>query len=121
MTIATFSIVSRLAGSAFGCSVSWVAMVILLDAALRLANPTDLGGELGGALWEELVELLDGDARFLAQRADRRGRPGGEVPLAHEAHDLPVAVRQLIDAVLAGDLLGDALVPLCGIGEEAFG
>src|SRR6266498_1381370 len=111
MTIATFSIVSGSEGSVFGCSSSSVMVSSFLDAALGLGDAADLGGKLGRPLGEELVELLDGDAGFLAERADRGGGSGGEVALAHELDDEPVAVGQLGDAVLGGDRLGDLLVP----------
>src|SRR5919197_1149845 len=57
---------------------------------------------------------------ILAERADRRGAPAGEVALPHEADDEPVTVRELGDPVQCGDRLGDLLVPLRGVGQEAF-
>src|SRR5215207_4328248 len=92
ITIETLTIVSDSAGMSGGCSSSSVIVRSFLDAALRLGNAADLGGELGRPLGEELVELLDRDARLLPQRPDRRGRASGEVTLAHEPHDQPVAV-----------------------------
>src|SRR5512133_510149 len=121
ITIATFSIVFGAALIVCGCSSSSVIACSLLDAALGLGDAADLGGELGGALREELVELLDRDAGFLAERADRGRVARVEVALAHEADDEPVPVGQLGDPVLPRDLLGDPLVPLLGIGQEAFG
>ena len=47
--------------------------------------------------------------------------PVCEVAVAHEADDEPVPVGQLGDAVLGGDRLGDLLVPLLRVGEEALG
>src|SRR6266511_2677268 len=120
-TIATFSIVSGSIASSCGCSSSSVNVSSLLHAAFGLGDAADLGCELGGALREELVELLDRDARFLAERADRRCRAGREIAVAHEPDDEPVAVAERGDAVLACDLLGELLAPLLGIGEEAFG
>src|SRR6266508_5061068 len=120
-TIATFSIVAGSTAAGRGSVSSSVIVRSFLDAALGLRDAADLGGELGRPLGKELVELLDRDAGFLAERADARRRPRGEVALAHEAHDEPVAIGQLGNAVLAGDSLGDLLVPLLGIGQEALG
>src|SRR6266516_6594021 len=91
MTIATFSIVFGTAVSSCGCS-SVVVIVLrsFLDAAAGLRDAADLGGQLGRAFGEELVELLDRHARLLAERADRGGGAGGEITLAHEADDQPV-------------------------------
>src|SRR5512132_808956 len=111
MTIATFSIVSGSAGWVLGCSSSSVMVCSFLDAALGLGDAADLGGELCGPLGEELIQLLDRYAGFLAERADRGSR----------ACDEPVPVGQLGDAVLGGDRLGDLLVPLLRGGEEALG
>src|SRR6516165_10913936 len=97
--------------SDWGCSSRSVIWGSFLDAALGLGDAADLGGELGRPLWEELVELLHRNARFLAERADRGGAAGCEVALAHEADDKPVAVGQLGDAVVARDCLGDSIVP----------
>src|SRR5213076_319580 len=91
-----------------------------LDAAAGLGDAADLGGELRGALGEELVELFDRHARLLTERADRRGGAGAEVALAHEPDDQPVALAQLGDPVLARDLFGEPLVPLPRVGEKAF-
>src|SRR6266540_4042902 len=121
MTIATFSIVSGSESTVFGCSSSSVIVSSFLDAALGLVDAADLGGELGRSLGEELVELLDGDAGFLAERADRGSGSGRQVALAHELDDQPVPVGQLRDAVLGCDCLGDLLVPLLGIRHEALG
>src|SRR6266511_2699619 len=90
-------------------------------APLGLRNTADLGGELGRALWKELVQLFDRDSRLLAQRADGRGGAGCEVALAHEAHDEPVALGERVDARLARDRVGDRLVPLRRILEESLG
>src|SRR6266487_1587978 len=121
MTIATFSIVFGTAASSCGCS-SVVVIVLrsFLDAAAGLRNAADLGGELGRAFGEELVELLDRDARLLAERADRGGGAGCEVAVAHEVDDQPVTHGQLDDAVLACDLLSQPLVPLVRVGQEAL-
>src|ERR671931_1419795 len=120
-TIATFSIVAGSVGAACGCSRSSVTARSFLDAAFGLGDAADLGGELGRALGEELVELLDRDAGFLAERADRGRGAAGEVAVAHEADDEPVALGQVRNAVLARDRLGDLFVPLRRVGEEAFG
>src|SRR6266511_1350450 len=106
-TIATFSIVAGSTAAGRGSVSSSVIVRSFLDAALGLRDAADLGGELGRPLGKELVELLDRDAGFLAERADARRRPRGEVALGN--------------AVLAGDSLGDLLVPLLGIGQEALG
>src|SRR6266536_2609708 len=95
-TIATFSIVFGSAASSCGCS----SMVVIglrsfLDAAAGLGDAADLGGQLGRALGEELVELLDRNPRLLAERADRRGGAGGEIALAHEPDDLPMPLGQI--------------------------
>src|SRR5690242_20380333 len=90
-TIATFASVSGVAGS--GCSVICV-MTASSDAAVRLRDAGDRGGQLRRALGEERVELLDRHAGRLAQRPDGRGGAGGQVALAHEPDDLPVAVGQ---------------------------
>src|SRR5688572_3436499 len=95
-----------------GCSSSSVIVYSFLDAALGLGDAADLGGELGGTLREELVQLLDGDAGLLAERADRRCGARSEVALAHEPDHEPVPLGQLGDAVLGGDRLSDPLVPL---------
>src|SRR6266508_3360736 len=121
MTIATFSIVSGSEAMVVGCSSSSVMVGSFLDAALGLGDAADLGGELGGPLGEELVELLDWDAGLLAERADRGRGSGGEVAVTHEADDEPVPVGQLGDAVLGRNAPGDLLVPLLGVGEEALG
>src|SRR5215218_9159739 len=121
MTIETLSIISGSEGMVFGCSSSSVMVSSLLDAALGLGDAADLGGELCGSLGEELVQLLDGDARFLAERADRRSGAAREVALAHELDDQPVPVCQLRDAVLGCDRPRNLLVPLLRIGEEALG
>src|SRR6266498_6017769 len=89
-TIATFSIVCGSVASSCGCSSVVIVLRSFLDAAAGLGYAADLGGELGGAFGEELVELFDRHARLFAERADRRGRTGGEVTLAHEADDQPV-------------------------------
>src|SRR6266540_6612498 len=121
MTIATFSIVFGSAASSCGCS-SVVAIVrSFLDAAAGLGDAADLGGQLGRAFGEELVELLDRHARLLAERADRGRGAGGEEAVAHELDDQPVPLGQLRDPVLGGDRLGELLVPLLWVGEEAFG
>src|SRR6266496_10674 len=103
MTIATFSIVFGTAVSSCGCS-SVVVIVLrsFLDAAAGLRDAADLGGELGRAFGEELVELLDRHARLLAERADRGRVAGGQVTLAHEPDDQPVPLGQLRDPVLGG-------------------
>src|SRR5690606_15553242 len=90
------------------------------DAAARLGDAGDLGGHLGGALREELVELLDAHARGLAEDPDGRARALLEVLGPHELEDLPVVGRQLVDAGLLGELDGDLGVPLLGLGEEAL-
>src|SRR6266545_3781015 len=95
MAIATFSIVCGSAGAVCGCSSSTVMAYSFLDAAFGLGDAADLGGELGRALGEELVELLDRHARLLAERADRGGGAGGQITLAHELDDEPVPLVQL--------------------------
>src|SRR5579859_7899508 len=95
-------------------------VIVLSDAATRLGYAGDLGGELGGTLREELVELLDGDAGGLAEDADRGPGALGLVLGAHEPDDLPVPRRQLADARGAGDLRGHLLGPLARVGEESF-
>src|SRR4029453_8769532 len=95
VTIGTFSIVSGSAGWVLGCSSSSVMVCSFLDAALGLGDAADLGGELGWAFREELVELLDRDAGLLAERADRGSGAAGEVALAHEPDNEPVPVGQL--------------------------
>src|SRR6185437_15144309 len=83
-------------------------------------NPGDLRGELGRALGEEPVKLLDGHAGGLAERPD--GGPGALVLVlvAHEPDDLPVLPGELGDALGGGDLRGHLLAPLPGVGEEPF-
>src|ERR671924_848834 len=120
-TIATFSIVSGSAIAVCGFSSSSVIVGSFLDAAFGLGDAADLGGELGGPLGEELVELLHGDTQFLAERADRRCRPGRQEALAHEADDEPVPVAQLRNTVITRDRLRDRLVPLRRVDEEALG
>ena len=69
-------------------------------------DPWRIGGE-------QLELLLDRNAQVLLEDAQRqRGGPALLVALAHEMDDLPVAVGQLLDAVLRGDLLRDLLGPL---------
>ena len=86
-----------------------------------LGMPPILAASLAGALGEQLVELLDRDPGGLAEAADGRSRAALQIGLAHEVDDLPVAIGQLLDAVRARDLLGDLLVPLLSVGEEALG
>src|SRR6266516_76104 len=119
--MATFSIVFGSVAWSSGCSRTLVIAGSFLDAAAGLGDAADLGGELGGTFGEELVELFDRHARLLAERADRGRGAGREVALAHELDDQPVASGQLGDAVLAGDLPGEPLVPLLWVGQEAFG
>src|SRR6266516_461342 len=119
--MATFSIVFGSVAWSSGCSRTLVIAGSFLDTAARLGDAADLGGELGGTFGEELVELFDRDARLLAERADRGRGAGREVALAHELDDQPVTLAQLCDSVLARDLLGEPLVPLLRVGEEAFG
>src|SRR5664280_2022879 len=109
MMIETFSIVSLMVVSCRGP-----------DAAARLGDAADLGRQLRGPVREQRVELLDGHARGLAQRADRGRRAALEVGLAHEAHDLPVAIGELADAVGRRDLLRDRIVPLRGVQQESL-
>src|SRR6478735_4090249 len=94
--------------------------VVRSDAAAWLRDAGDPGRELGGPLREERVQLLDRDARALAQRA--HGRTGAlvEVLLAHEADDLPVLLRQRVDPRVARDRGGHVLGPLIGLLEEAL-
>ena len=49
------------------------------DAAAGLGDAADLGRELGRALGEQLVQLLDGHSRGLAQGADGRRVAGLQV------------------------------------------
>src|ERR1051326_3675447 len=122
MTIETFWMVFGSAGSSLGrSSVSVMGPISFLDAAAGLRDAADLRGELRRALGKERVELLDRDARLLAERPDRRGLAGCEEPLAHEADNLPVAGRQLRDPVLAGDLLGQLFRPVLGMRQESLG
>src|SRR6266545_7461421 len=121
MTIATFSIVFGSAASSCGCSSVVAILRSYLDAAFGLGDAADLGGELGRAFGEELVELLDRHARLLAERADRGRVAGGERTLAHEPDDQPMPLGQVGNAVLGCDCARDLLVPLFGVGEEAFG
>src|SRR5207342_111159 len=120
-TIATFSIVCGSVKVVSECSSNSVIVCSFLDAALWLGDATDLGGELGRPFGEELVELLDGDARLLAERADRGCSSSGEIALAHETNDEPVAIGQLGDPVVARDRLSDRLVPLLRVDQEALG
>src|SRR5215831_19837890 len=88
------------------------------DAAPGLGDAGHLGGDLGRALREQLVQLLDADPGGLAQDPDRR--PGALllVLVPHELDDLPVPVGQLIDALGHGDLRRHLLGPLTRVGEE---
>src|SRR5215469_3029684 len=89
------------------------------DAAPRLGDAGHLGGDLGWALREELVELLDADPRGLPQDPD--GGPGALllVLVPHERDDSPVPAGQMIDALGFGDLGRHFLGPLAGVGEKA--
>src|SRR5664279_4677977 len=107
MTIETFSM--------------WSVMALSSDAAVWFRDAADLGGELRRAFGEELIQLLDGNTRALAEAADARRLPVAQVRIAHESHDLPVPLGQLGDAVVASDLGCDLLVPLGRIGEESLG
>src|SRR3569623_1299988 len=82
------------------------------DAAAGLGDPGDLGGHLRRALREQMVELLDGNARGLAEHA--HGGPGALLVglLALEPVHLPVPVRERVDALSAGELDGHVLRPL---------
>src|SRR6266542_6950135 len=90
-TIATFSIVCGSVASSCGCSSVVIGLRSFLDAAAGLGDAADLGGELGGAFGEELVELFDRHARLFAERADRGGVSGHQIAAAHEVDDQPVA------------------------------
>src|ERR1039457_4477835 len=90
------------------------------DAAAWLGNPGDPRGGLGRSLGEQLVQLLDGHARGLAEDADRGTGPLGLVFGAHEPDDLPVPRRQLVDAGRLGDLWRHVLAPLGRIDEETL-
>src|ERR1700756_4797201 len=106
--IETFSIVGGRGTAGCGCSsrsviVSsrWsVVTARRLDAASRLGDAGDLRGKLGRALGEQLIQLLDRDARRLAERSNRRRRAVLLVGAAHEVDDSPVPVGQLGDATL---------------------
>src|SRR5664279_1571488 len=88
MMMETFSIVSLMSAS-LSC----------LDAATRLGDAADLGGELCRTFGEQLVQLLDRHAGALAEAADRRRGAAAQVGLAHEVDHLPVAVGEGLDAV----------------------
>src|SRR4249919_308021 len=104
-TIATFSIVVGSVSATSGWSRVYVIISCsFLDAALRLGDAADLGGELRRTLGKELVELLDGDSGLLAERTNRRRGARREEPLPHEVDDEPVPGRQLRDPVRPRDL-----------------
>src|SRR5512146_1796076 len=92
-----------------------------LDAAVRLRDAAELRGEFGRSFREELVQLLDGHSRFLAEGADRGRLARRQVALAHEADHLPVAVGDRIDPGLATELAGDLLRPLLRFLQEPLG
>src|SRR6516164_11185890 len=118
--IETFSMVPSMANSSHIRPGARPARVIPgSDAAPRLRNAGHLGGDLGWALREELVELFDADPRGLAQ--DPHRGPGALllVLVPHEPDDLPVLGGQMIDALGLGDLGRHFLGPLAGVGEEA--
>src|SRR5665213_3548678 len=121
MTIATFWTAST-AGAANGVSSRTLVMVVLpfLDAAARLRDAADLRCELRGPLREELVQLLDGDAGLLAERANRRRGAARQEPLAHELDHEPMPVRKLRDPGLMGDPLRELVIPLRRVEEEAL-
>src|SRR5207245_589706 len=115
-TIETFSIVVGSNSVAVtGCSSSSVIVCSFLDAAAGLRDPGDLRGELRRALREELVELLDGDAGLLAERADRRRGARLQIAVAHEVHNEPVTGGQFLDAVSSRNTLGEPTVPLSDV------
>src|SRR5215472_9463179 len=117
--IETFSMVPSMANSSHMRPARALPGLPGSDAAPRFGNAGHLGGDLGWALREELVELLDGDPRGLAQDPDRG--PGALllVLVPHEPDDLPVLGGQMIDALGLGDLRRHFLGPLAGVGEEA--
>src|SRR6266508_5473412 len=90
MTIETFSMLSA------------IVMCPFSDAAARLGNAGDAGGDLRRALGKQLVQLLDRDTGGLAENPHRRAGALGEVLGAHEADDLPVGVGQPVDAFAPG-------------------
>src|SRR5487761_1984086 len=90
------------------------------DAATGLGDARDLRRELGRSLREQLVQLLDGHSRRLAEQAHRRSRTLLLELLAHEVDDLPMAIAQRRDALTTRDLDGQLLVPLARVDEEAL-
>ena len=88
---------------------------------LGLGMPPILAASLAGPLGKSWYSSLMGTPDSLPSERIEGGGARREVALAHELDDEPVPVSQLGDAVLGGDRLGDLLVPLLGVGEEALG
>src|SRR5579859_1789856 len=114
MTIETFSMVSVMTVS-FRSTRSWCRRS---DAAAWLGNAGDLGCDLGRALGEQLVQLLDGHARRLAERANGWAVAGGEVLIAHEPDDLPMRVGDVLDSLAVGEFGNHVFGPLLWVDEE---
>src|SRR5258708_6121707 len=74
------------------------------DAAAGLRDAGDLRRDLGRALREELVKLLDRHARGLAQHPHGGAGAFGLVLVPHELDDLPVPVGELRISLLPADL-----------------
>src|SRR5690349_11874271 len=90
-----------------GSFAAWFGMAAwprVSDAAAGLGNAGDPRGELGRALREELVEVLDAHPGGLAQGTHARAGAFLRVLVPHELDDLPVLRRQRPDAALQRDL-----------------
>src|SRR6056297_419164 len=87
------------------------------DAAHGLLEPGDVGQLLGGLLREELEQLLGGEPTDRGHAAKGRGLALLGLVGPGEADHLEVTGGQF-EADVGGELAGEVLVPLGGLGEE---
>src|SRR5512139_3614223 len=97
-----------------------------LDTAGRLGQASDLTSLLGGAVGEQLVQVLVVAlvrAKLLADGLGQNANSGSDlvfgVVLTQEVDDFPVALGQ-VDFLFDSHVLGDVFVPLRQVDQIAF-